>query len=173
MTAPHEHSTEPVEWTSHPARQRPRDAVMAVFVVMMVAGAAGIFGGGSGWAVLAVVVLLLALNRFFFPSRFKIDEQGITASYPIRRQKLKWNRVRRFIHDDNGGYLSTRARRSWTDAYRGMHIQFGDDRRGIIDLINAKVAEAQRRRESDEPATPQPDGDNESAMRIAIEGGAS
>lgn len=162
----------PIEWTVHPARQRPRDAAIAVLVIVLVSAAAGIFGGTIWWALLAAVVLLLALNRFFFPSRFTIDGERITASYLIRRQAMSWTRVRRFVHDARGGYLSTRSRRSWTDAYRGLHVQFNDERDRIIRAISEHVAAARRQREASH-AAPVDHHEDHSTMRVAVEGGAS
>ena len=91
------------------------------------------------WALLAAVVLVAALNRFFFPSRFVIDDQGITARYFFRRQRLRWDDLRRFAHDRNGGYLSSRSRRSWLDAYRGLHILFGEKRDAVIEHIRDRL----------------------------------
>jgi len=89
--------------------------------------------------VVAMLVLLVALNRFFFPSRFEIDDEGITAHYLLSSQRLEWAGLRRFLHDENGGYLSTRARRSRLDAWKGMHILFGDERDRVISLIRERL----------------------------------
>ena len=93
------------------------------------------------WGVLGAGIMLAALNRFFFPSHFEIDGEGITAEYPLRRLRLSWKDLRRFCHDRHGGYLSTRARRSWLDGYRGMHVLFGARRDAVIEQIRAHLPE--------------------------------
>ena len=83
--------------------------------------------------------LVVALNRFFFPSRFRIDPEGITARFPFQTQRLRWAEIRRFVVDEHGGYLSTRSKLSRLDAYRGLHILFGRHRQAVIDSIRTHL----------------------------------
>lgn len=136
----------PLTWHAHPAAERPGHAVLALVLIAAIALAVFLTtGGGVAWGLLSAVVLVLALNRFFMPSRFEIDEAGITARHPLRTQRLAWPNVRRFVHDERGGYLSTRARPSRLDASRGMHILFGSKREDVIAAIRARLP----RREED------------------------
>ena len=91
------------------------------------------------WSAAALLVLVTALNRFYFRSRFQIDPEGITARYPLRSQRCRWADVRRFMVDAHGGYLATRSKRSWLDAYRGLHILFGRQRPAVIEQIRAHL----------------------------------
>jgi hypothetical protein len=122
-------------WQAHPARERIGHAAAALVAVMAMGVLSGLLMQSSLWGVLAVALLMLALNRFFFPSRFIIDGEGITAHYPLRRKRLCWTDLRRFARDESGGYLSTRVRPSRLDAYRGMHILFGREREAILTRI--------------------------------------
>ena len=100
-----------IEWRSHPAREHTGRAMIGLVII---AGLTAVIFAGFGpwWALGACVVLLLSLHRFYFPSRFVIDEQGITAAFLLRSRSLRWQDIRRFVHDQNGGYLSTRSRAS-------------------------------------------------------------
>lgn len=126
-------------WRAHPLRQRPGAGLLAVGVIAMLGLATGVFAGHPAWGPVAAVVLVLTLNRFFFPSRFSIDAEGITAAYPMRKQRLSWRRVRRLVCDQYGGYLGTRAVPSRMDAWRGMHLIFGDDRDATIAEIRSRL----------------------------------
>jgi hypothetical protein len=90
--------------------------------------------------VIALLVLIAALNRFYFPSTFQLDKEGITARYPLRRKRERWDRLRRFVHDEYGGYLSSRAQPSRLDAYRGIHLLFGQQREAAIKHIHKYMA---------------------------------
>ncbi len=92
----------------------------------------GIFWGGG-----AVLLLVLSLSRFFFRSNFAIDDEGIWARYPLRKKYLRWGDVRRFAHDEEGGFLSTRVRASRMDVYRGMYLRFGDAGKEVAARIEA------------------------------------
>lgn len=131
--------TQEFSWQAHPARERVGGALGGVGVIMAVGGVV-YFSFGAGWSILSVIVLVGALNRFFFPSRFTIDPEGITARYPLRTQRFRWGDLRRWAVDRHGCYLSTRARRSRLDAYRGMHVLFGRYREAVLDRIRDHLA---------------------------------
>jgi hypothetical protein len=131
----------PVEfsWQAHPAGERLGAAVVGSLIIVAAAAAILISFESYAWSAAAIVVLVVALNRFYFRSRFRIDPEGITARYPLRSRRCRWAEVRRFMVDEHGGYLSTRARRSWLDAYRGLHILFGRQRPEVIERIRAHL----------------------------------
>ena len=97
--------------------------------------------GSRWWALVAVAILLAALNRFFFPSRFVLDGEGITARHALGSRRLRWADVRRFAHDDEGGLLSTRARDSWVTAHRGLQVLFGSQRDAVLARLRALLPE--------------------------------
>jgi hypothetical protein len=122
-------------WHAHPAAERIGAALAGSLIVAGAAGAIYASFQSIEWSVLALAVLVLSLNRFYFRSRFRIDAEGITARFPLRLQRCRWADIRRFMVDDHGGYLSTRSKRSWLDAYRGLHILFGRERAAVIERI--------------------------------------
>ena len=130
-----------LSWRAHPVRQRPGRAVVAIALIAGLGVAAGLMGGGPWWGIAAAAVMLISLNRFFLPSRFVIDAEGITASYPLRRQRMKWVDLRRFGSDRWGGFLSTRARGGWTDSVSGMHVLFAEDHEPIVAAIRGRMPE--------------------------------
>jgi hypothetical protein len=127
-------------WRAHPAAEHRGRAALAAVAVLAVAAAAAAFAGSAWWGLFALVVLVVALNRFYFPSRFTIDDDGITAAYPLRTRRCPWTELRRFVHDEAGGYLSRRIRPSRLDAFGGMHVLFGGQRELIIDRIRRLMA---------------------------------
>jgi hypothetical protein len=134
-------SREVYSWQAHPARERAGQAVAAGLMVVCLSFLSAALMQHTLWGVIAVAILAIALNRFFFPSRFTIDEEGITARYPLRSQRFRWADLRRFAHDEDGGYLSTRARPSRLDAWRGMHLLFGGEREEAVRRIEAHLPE--------------------------------
>ncbi len=130
-----------LSWRAHPARERRAQAMGAWAVILALSFATYAMFNHVAWPLLAAGLLIISLNRYFFPSRFTIDEEGITARYPLRQLHLRWADVRRFVHDRNGGYLSTRARPSRLDAYRGMHLLFSEQRETIVQCIQRLIAQ--------------------------------
>ncbi|MEM7230346.1 MAG: PH domain-containing protein [Planctomycetota bacterium] len=117
---------------------------MAVVLVSGLSVATVVYSGSVLVGVAASGLLILALNRFFLPTRFEIDEDGITARYPLRRARQRWGEIRRCVSDQHGVFVSTRARRSRFDAYSGMQILPGVDGSptvpDIVQLVNAHRA---------------------------------
>ena len=134
-------------WTVHPARQRWVAAICALIIIVLAGILIAAWVDSPAWApwvgLGAVVVLILSLNRFFFPSKFTIDQSGITAVFPMARKRYQWRQLRRFVHDENGGFLSTRARRSRFDAFSGLHLVFPSQRGPVISMIKVYMRREQ------------------------------
>lgn len=129
-------SAEPWTWRAHPARSRPLAALHGALAIGGIAVLCATLGGVF-WGGLAVVLLVVSLRRFYFPSRFTIDRQGITASDLLGTRRLAWSEVRRFCQDRHGAYLSTRSCPSRWDAYRGVHVLFGSRRVEVLAAIRS------------------------------------
>ncbi len=137
-------ASECYEWHAHPAAQNHPKLCMAIIIILTIACLIYITSEIFLWSMFAVILLTMALQRFFFPSRFQIDAKGITAKYLLGKKRFDWKFIRRFNYDANGGYLSTRKLPTRLDAYRGMHLYFSSDRKEIIERINSmiEIAEA-------------------------------
>ncbi len=136
-----EQSIQEFSWCAHPARERLGRAALGGLLILSLSILSGLMMQSLLWGVFAALLLVAVLNRFFFPSRFVIDAEGISAAYLLKKQSMCWSELRRFAMDRHGGYLSTRARRSWLDAYRGMHILFGRQRDAVIERILAHLSD--------------------------------
>ena len=135
-----------IRWSVHPARQQPGRAVSALVVVLIACFFVWLTVGGTQKLVLASVaagiaaaVLLASLSKFFLRSRFEMDAEQIPAHYPFSGRSFKWADLRRFVVDQNGGYLSTRRSPSRWDAFSGMQVLFGQDRQAIEQRIRQLV----------------------------------
>ena len=92
-----------------------------------------------GWGIFAAGVLVVGCNRFFFPTRYELDAEGITARFPLKTARNQWPELRRFVYDETGGFLSPRARRSFLDEYRGVSVLFGKDPEAVIHQIRSRL----------------------------------
>lgn len=132
-------------WHAHPARERPAAAVLAGFVIIAVGVGVALVLDARGWnavltSIVAMAVLVMSLNRFFLPSRFRIDADGITAEHPLRTTRLAWRDLHGLRTDRHGGFLATSSRRTWGSMHRGMHLLFGASRDEALRLIRARLA---------------------------------
>ena len=139
LTNPNPQDT--LTWRAWPARERPLAAMLGGLIILAMAGVTMV-SFGPWWGAAAIVFLVLALNRFYLPSRFAIDATGLVAQFPFRKQQLAWRAARRFLHDSHGGFLSTRSVASRIDAFSGLHILFGWQGKEIIFLIENHIGRA-------------------------------
>ncbi len=133
------HPAAEYSWRAHPAAERVGAALLGGAAVLGLAGCVYVLSGSPMWSAFSLLVLTMALNRFYFPSRYDIDGQGISARSLLGTKRLRWEDVRRFVTDRHGGYLSPRAARSWLDPWRGMHILFGPQRDAAVERIRAHL----------------------------------
>ena len=112
---------------------------------VILAAAAAVFVGfdSMGWAVFAAVVLAASLHRFFLPSRFVVHAEGIDVAHLGSTRRVRWREVRRFVHDERGGFLSTRSRASHLDAFRGTHLVWDANvRERAVEAIQGRLMKA-------------------------------
>ncbi|MDG1837505.1 MAG: hypothetical protein P8I91_01725 [Phycisphaerales bacterium] len=132
----------PYEWTAHPLREQPWKALLAVVLVLFCGVLVGVIVAdplvGPLAAGGAIVFLFFTLNRFFLPSKYSMDEHGVAVRYPLRSRTLRWAEIRRFVHDNQGGYVSPRHRGGALDT-GGISLLFGGRGHQIIPLIEAAI----------------------------------
>ena len=139
-----DHFPDTLTWRVHPARERPLAACAAIGVIAAMGWLAADLMQHAGWGFFAAIVLLVALQRFFLPSEYRVDAEGITARLPWRTQRCRWVAVRRFEHGERGGFLSSRARASALDAFRGMPLLFDRHPEEVVACIRRHLPEEAR-----------------------------
>ena len=132
--------TETISWRVHPARQRIGAALAAGTVILALSSLAAVTMQSPWWGIFSVVFLFVALDRFFLPSEFSIDGDGVVAHCGLSRRACRWRDIRRFNHDGHGGHLSTRVRSSALDSFRGIHLVFGENREAVVARIERCLA---------------------------------
>ena len=130
-------------WRVHPARQRPGRAILGLAIIFITAYAIAGWVQDPSWQLPiglgAAFILLLSVNRFFLPTTFKIDEDGITANYPLRSQRARWSEIRRFLVGRTGGLLSRRAKASSLDVMSGLQLLFDEHRDEHVAFIRSRL----------------------------------
>ncbi len=110
-------------WRAHPAQRRPVATAAALAAVAALAVATALLAEDWFWGAVAAFALLLALNRFFLPSRFEMAADALILKHPLWDERIAWNAVSRFAFDDSAGLLSSSVRPS---RFRrgGLLVQF-------------------------------------------------
>ena len=133
------HETVVFEWVSHPLKQSYYKSVLAIGSVIASAILCGYFMDSPGFGLLGGTVLFLSLGRFFFPTRYKLDHNGIGVKTITTNVTYKWSRYRTVYPDRNGALLSPFMGPSRLESFRGLYITFTDNRERIMEFIKARL----------------------------------
>jgi hypothetical protein len=82
----------------------------------------GAYGGDLLLAAASFAVLLLSLSRYFFPTRYRVDDEGVEATHIIGSTRRPWTALRTFAADGRGVTLSPYLRRTWLEPYRAVRL---------------------------------------------------
>jgi hypothetical protein len=128
-------------WTSHPAKNRPRDLALLVAVVAVTAAAVLMSFESVFLALLAVVILMLAVAPFWLPTRYTVTDEEIVSKRIFTSRSRRWRDLRRVEVGGNVALLTPFARPTWLDRYRGMmvYLDGAPDREGLIKILRARV----------------------------------
>ena len=135
----HEQEDVAFEWVSHPLKQSYYKSILAIGSVIASAVLCGYFMNSPGFGLLGGTVLFLSLGRFFFPTRYKLDRDGINVKTITTNVTYKWSRYRSVYADRNGALLSPFMGPSRLESFRGLYITFSDNREQIVEYIKAQL----------------------------------
>jgi hypothetical protein len=129
-----------IAWTAHPAARRPKDVMLAVFVITLAAYAV-LVGLQSAWlAVIAAAILVIAIAPFLMRTHYVLDDDGIAERRGFVKRTRRWSELRRLEVGRVAALVSPYAQRRWLDRYRGITIYFdGGDRDAVIRELQGRV----------------------------------
>lgn len=128
-----------VAWVSHPFRQSTSRAALALSAVFASALLAAWFMESAGFGLLACIIMFFSLSKFFFPTRYLLDENGVTVKTTTQTFTRPWKQFRSFYVDPNGALLSPFAVPSRLENFRGLYITFKDNKDEVVAYIKAHV----------------------------------
>lgn len=92
-----------------------------------------------GYGLLSLCILVGSLASYFFPSHYTLDDAGISRALLGRRSTRSWSEFRRVDMRDNGLFLSTFARPSRLDSFRGVFLPFHKNRDQVVYYVQRYV----------------------------------
>ncbi len=131
-------------WTAHPARRCPEQLALVAAVVLLTTWVVLVTLGSILLAVLAAALLVASTAAFLFPTRYRLDDDGIEERRLGTRKFRTWADLRRLQVGPGAALVSPFARPSWLDRHRGFVLYFdGLDAPGrarVIELLRARVS---------------------------------
>ncbi len=120
-----QHPSRPIryQWRVHPAREQKSKAVAAALVVLALLGCAAALL--RDWVLVPAMALFLvgSLGQFFFPTRYLLDDEGISALSLLHDRRLAWRDLAQCECGERAAWLRPR-RRSWWPGRGGLRVDF-------------------------------------------------
>ena len=129
----------PLQWTRHPAADTPGKAGLAAAFVVGFSALTGAAFQGVGWAALSLALLFASTSAYWFPTRYRIDDEGVGWRRLGGGRYRGWRELRRIDRVGDSWLLSTFSRPSRLDRIRGIHLPDppGDARALIEERVDA------------------------------------
>lgn len=131
------------EWKAHPARERPLVALVVLVIIAVLPGWMVGLERNFGWALFAAVVLLFALQPFFFVSYYAISDAGVSGRTLAGRRFVAWGEVQRVAVGRYAAWVSAARGPGWRERRRGVLLLFGKQRAEVLARLRARVPAAE------------------------------
>ena len=122
-----------------------RLAVVAAVAALVAApaGAATVqvnLGSGSDSSYLRLLVLFASLAKYYFPTRFRLDADGITVKTMTQTLHKAWSMYRSYYPDRNGVLLSPFPSPSRLENFRGLYVMFAGNGDEVVQFIGEHIS---------------------------------
>jgi hypothetical protein len=130
------------EWTSHPAKSRPRDAFLCVSVFFITTALVMQFSHSLLFTALAILLFAFGLAPFLFPTRYTVTDEDISERRLWTSRSRRWSDLRRADIGKGAALLSPFQKPQWLDRHRGIFLLFdGCERDEVVALLLEKINE--------------------------------
>jgi hypothetical protein len=139
-----------LEWVSHPAKNNMKGIALSVSIVLLASSSVGLlvqsWGASMNGALLAGGVsglfLLFSLRNFFWPTKIRLDENGIVVKEALYSRRRPWSACKSLHTDKFGVLISPFRHETRLENYRGLYIRFSGNRAQVIEFIERKIEAA-------------------------------
>lgn len=128
-----------IEWVVHPVRRRPWVSVAVSLFVVCVIGIVRFATDSQAFAVLTAIIMVASLAKFYFPTRYRIDDGCVTVKTTTQTLKKEWSLYRSCYPDKNGILLSPFAEPSRLENFRGLYLMFDKNGEAIAAFCRSHI----------------------------------
>ena len=133
-------STDALRWESHPLR-REKSTKSILLVALIVASSTAAAFGFEHWfyGVFSLGALTASLSRYFFPTCYVLDGEGVSSEHLGFKQRRPWAEFRRADEHRDGIFLRPSARPGRLDSFRGVFLRFNKNREDVARFVRCHV----------------------------------
>ncbi|MFP4201264.1 MAG: hypothetical protein ACOCVQ_02645 [Bacillota bacterium] len=133
---------EELRWSVHLARMKPRKALKAAFIAIVFLA---LLYWGDGQILMLLVAtgaLVIALNSFIFPLRYRLDDRRVTLRTIIGTQEHRWRRFDTYMFHDDCLELPFKGRDLRSRILRSVYLYYPEDeetKKAIVAFVKERL----------------------------------
>jgi hypothetical protein len=139
LSEPTENVGAELAWVSQPMRRSWKKTVVAGCSILLAGILTGYVMEAPGFGLIAMLIMFGSLAKFFLPTRYTLNESGVTVKSTTQTFTRKWNVFRSYYVDKNGVLLSPFLVPSRLENFRGLYITFDDNRDEVVAFIKDHI----------------------------------
>ncbi|MHC4403075.1 MAG: hypothetical protein ACYTG0_25725 [Planctomycetota bacterium] len=122
----------PIQWRSWPLSENVPVAAMVVIGLLAVGLGVGWMTGRMHLALLAAGAVAAGMWRFFLPTRFQLNADGVSQRTLGRNRRIPWKAIRRYEIHVSGVLLLPDDEARPIDPFRGLFLPWGKHHREVL-----------------------------------------
>lgn len=138
-----------LEWTCHPVKRKPLVSALVTLFIFVVVALVYYTTASRAFGVLAAVVMLASLAKFYFPTTYRLTHDRITIKTTTQTLRKDWSIYRSCYPDKNGILLSPFIRPSRLENFRGVYLMFNNNRDEVTSFVKAHIGRKTESRPQD------------------------
>jgi hypothetical protein len=127
-------------WTVHPMKRKPIISFAVTVFVMLIALVVYGWTQSLWFMMLALVIMLGSLAKFYFPTSFKLSGRGVTVKTTTQTLFKEWSIYRSCYPDKKGILLSPFADPSRLENFRGLYVMFEGNSEQVTAFCKERIA---------------------------------
>ncbi len=131
-----------LEWTVHPVKRKPWVSVAVSLFVILVAVCVYSWMESHLFTILALLIMLGSLAKFYFPTRYRMTGQSVTVKTTTQTLVKEWKLYRSCYPDKKGILLSPFATPTRLENFRGLYIMFENNNEAVTAFVRERIAHA-------------------------------
>lgn len=140
MTSAVSESSTTLNWRIHPFKRDWKVSGGLCLVLLLVPILTTAYVGSLALGIFFMVVMLVSLSRFFLPTEYQLNSDGVTIKSTFGTQQRNWAQFRSCYPDKNGVLISPFAGPSRLENFRGMYLIFEKNREEVLAFVRHHLA---------------------------------
>lgn len=147
---------EVMQWVCHPLKRKPMVSIAVTLFVVVIVGLVYLLTVSPMFSLLALIIMMGSLAKFYFPTRFKMSDRGVTIKTTTQTLFKEWKIYRSCYPDKKGVLLSPFLGPSRLENFRGLYVMFEGNGDAVTSFVRERIDRAHQEVLSDGNTTGEP-----------------